>query len=112
MEAFAGDPRPSGGWRSTWVTDLRLYLVLQLPVVLFAAFALVPVDLHPVLLHQQQVPDQGLEVGLGQDHALQPAATCAQTRPLSLETHLDSRINSWNKDVTLMVNAGQVVQLG
>lgn len=53
------------------VTFRVTHLELHLPVVLLAALAVVFVDLHPVLTHQQQVFDKGLKVELAQADTLQ-----------------------------------------
>lgn len=52
----------------------KSHLVFNLPVVLLAALAVVPVHFDSVLSHQQQVFDKGLKVQLAQDHTLQLAA--------------------------------------
>ena len=57
----------------------KQHLVLNPPVVLLAALAVVPVHLHSVLPHQQQVFHEGLEVQLAQDNALQLTAACRPT---------------------------------
>jgi len=59
------------------------YLVLDPPVVLLAALAVVPVHLHSVLPHQQQVFHKSLKVQLTQDHTLQLAAPCWPIRTTS-----------------------------
>lgn len=64
------------GHRTTQTTsrvagDAAGHLVLDFPVVLLAAFAVVLVHFHSVLPHQQQVLHEGLEVQLAQDNALQ-----------------------------------------
>lgn len=52
------------------------YLVLNSPVVLFAAFAVVSVNFHSVLPHQQQVFHKGLKIQLAEDHTLQLSTAC------------------------------------
>lgn len=59
--------------------DATRHLVLDFPVVLLAAFAVVLVHLHSVLPHQQQVLHEGLEVHLAQGNALQFAASYTAT---------------------------------
>lgn len=59
--------------------DATGHLVLDFPVVLLAAFAVVLVHLHSVLPHQQQVLHEGLEVHLAQDNALQLAVSYTAT---------------------------------
>lgn len=59
--------------------DATGHLVLDFPVVLLAAFAVVLVHLHSVLSHQQQVLHEGLEVQLAQDNTLQFAVSYTAT---------------------------------
>lgn len=83
MEYFQSESKKTTKQRSS-----TQYLVLNLPVVLLAALAVIPVHFYSVLPHQQQVLHKGLKVQLAQDHTLQLATSCRTTYINNTGLHL------------------------